>query len=382
MLSGLLQVSQDSRPHWQVVVLSTAFAGFVAAPLMWSISTSHSATKERSASHQSIGLSAFRKLEDQGLDVIVGLMDRKGTILVREFGALRNDGLGPEDTLVDIGSITKTVTAIAVLKLVEEGRLKLNETLSTFWPDVPVHKASISVHQLLTHTSGLPEEVGDDGEELTRDDFINRVLREDLVNAPGRQFHYSNVGYGILAAIVELRSGKSFEIYLAENVLNPVGLGPIGYETAYKGERSLLSPKVASTSFHGQTIRQASWGGHAPGWNLIGNGGLVTTPVTYLRFWSAVRQGRVLRKALLRQVLTPHIKEQGRSRGAYGYGLIVQDFPEHGRTYGHDGGNDLFSAEWLELSTTGLIIFTAGRGEDAIDAMRLIINEHRIPDRL
>jgi hypothetical protein len=53
----------------------------------------------------------------------------------------------------------------------------------------------------------------------------------------------------------------------------------------------------------------------------------------------------------------------------------VQDLAGHGRVYGHDGGNDLFSADWRELGTTGVIFFTAGRGQDAVDAMQLILNQ-------
>jgi CubicO group peptidase (beta-lactamase class C family) len=129
------------------------------------------------------------------------------------------------------------------------------------------------------------------------------------------------------------------------------------------------------TSFQRQPIREASWGGHAPGWNLVGNGGLVTTAVDYLRFWSAVRQGRVIDKALLRKALTPHVGKQASEERSYGYGLEVQDLPGHGRVYGHDGGNDVFSADWRELGTTGVIFFTAGRGQDAVDAMQFILNE-------
>ena len=308
----------------------------------------------------------------------MALLDRSGKLLIREFGELKKDRLAPEATFVDLGSITKTVTAIAVLKLVELGRIRLTDTLSLFWPETPRDKARITVHHLLTHTSGLPEDVGDDEESLERAEFINRVLAEDLANPPGIRFSYSNAGYGVLAAILELRSKTSFEKFLEEYLLRPAGVGPIGYAGANRDEGSMRTRKGEATG--GRTIREASWGGHAPGWNLIGNGGLVSTPVAFLHFWRAVREERMVPRGLLKQAFKPHIMEPERRRSSYGYGLFVRDIPNHGRTYGHDGGNHVFTAEWIELLEAEIIVFAAGLGEDAIDAMELMIEQDRLPD--
>jgi len=373
-----MQNGLGSRLRGRIVVLGAILVGLIAVYWLWS------ATDDRSADQESNVFASFSKIEDRDLDVIVAFMNRNGSIVVREFGALRDDGLAPEKTLVDIGSITKTIAAIAILKLVEHKRLKLNETLAAFWTDAPADKASITVHQLLTHTSGLPNVVGKDHERLSRGRFIDRVMRVRLVQAPGGKYHYSNVGYGMLAAIIELRSGKSFETYLKEDILAPADLDPIGYENTYDDKRSLLSPRIWLTWFQKLPIWEASWGGHPPGWNLVGNGGLVTTPVGYLRFWSAVRQGRVVNKVLLSKALTPHVDKQKRQEIFYGYGLMVQNISKLGRMYGHDGSsaNDSFSSDWRELSSTGLILFAAGRGTDAEEAMRLILREQPIPDRL
>lgn len=329
--------------------------------------------KERPVIPKDLHLSALRRVEARGLDAIVALLDRSGSLIIREFGELKSDRLAPAETLVDLGSITKTVTAIAVLKLVEQRNIELSDTLSLFWPETPREKAQITVHQLLTHTSGLPEDVGEDEEPLKRKDFIRRVLAQDLTNTPGSKFHYSNAGYGVLAAMLELRSNTSFENFVAEKLLKPAGIGSIGYVKAYRDERSMRTPRSAATLFQRRTIREASWGGRAPGWNLVGNGGLVSTPVTFLRFWRAVREGRIVRRTLLEQALTPHIKERERGPGSYGYGLFIRGMPNHGRTYGHDGGNQVFTAEWLEIPQMEVIIFTAGLGEAAIDAMELMV---------
>jgi len=314
----------------------------------------------------------FSEIEDRGLDVVAAFMDRKGSITIREAGGLRSDGVAPEDTLVDIGSITKFVTAVAILKLAEQDRLDLDEPLDSIWTNAPDDKASITVEELLTHTSGLTEEVGRDKEQLSRREFVDRVFASDLDEDRVGEYHYSNAGYGLLAAIVERRSGKSFDSFIEEDLLAPAGLGPISYERAYRNERSLRTSRSWATTFTRQTVREASWGGDAPGWNLVGNGGLVTTPLAYLRFWSAVRDGRVIDTSLLREALRSHV-DAGQEEGFYGYGIMVNDMPGHGTVYGHDGENEVFSAEWRDLSERGLVIFTAGRGQDAFRAMKLIL---------
>ncbi|MGI9373916.1 MAG: serine hydrolase domain-containing protein [Hyphomicrobiales bacterium] len=336
--------------------------------------------REKSSDPKNFNMPAFGRIEARGLDVIVALSDRSGSLKFREFGELKRDRLAPEATFVDLGSITKTVTAIAVLKLVEQGKIKLTDTLQFFWPETSQDKARITVHQLLTHTSGLPEDVGEDEEPLKRAEFINRVLTEDLVSTPGSSFNYSNAGYGLLAAVIELRSESSFEKFLETNLLKPSGVGAIGYGNAYQDAVSMRTPKGEAISADGRTIREASWGGHAPGWNLIGNGGLVSTPLTFLNFWRAVREEQIVRRSFLKHAFKPHIREPERLQSSYGYGLFIRDIPNHGRTYGHDGGNDVFTAEWIELKQEGVVIFTAGLGEDAIDAMELIIEQEHIPD--
>ncbi len=315
------------------------------------------------------------RIEDRGLNVVTAFMDRDGSIVVREFGKLREDGVAPEDTIVDLGSITKMVTAVAILKLVEQDKLRLNETLESVWPDVPEDKEDITVHELLTHTSGLTNEVGHDTERVSRETFVDRVFETEYDEDDAGKYKYSNAGYGLLAAIIERRSGKSFDAFLQEDLLKPAGLDPIGYELAYSDDRSLQTARAWRTSFQRQSIQGASWGGGAPGWNLIGNGGLVATPVSFLRFWSAVRQGRVISQPLLDKALTPHVDGRGDEKSFYGYGLMMQDAPPHGRIYWHDGENDHFSSEWRELGASGLIAFTAGRDKDAFEAMRIILSE-------
>jgi CubicO group peptidase (beta-lactamase class C family) len=295
------------------------------------------------------------------MSVIVATVRSGGETQIREFGALEDDRIAPEEAQVDLGSITKSVTGVAVSELAEQGLVRLDETLSEIFPEAPADKAGITVEQLLTHTGGFTDAVGDDAEVLTRDEYLRRAFASELVEVPGTRYAYSNTGFSILAAIIEERSGKTYDEFLREDVLQPAGLDEVGYGSAYDERRSLRS-------LDGQAVEEASWGGHDASWHLIGNGGLVATPEAFLRFRQAFAGGALVSAASVDRALTPHVPEDDAGTSFYGYGLVVQDLPGVGHFYWHDGGNGIFSAEWADVPEHGDILFTAGTNSDAGDA--------------
>lgn len=301
---------------------------------------------------------AFAQLERESTPVVVGVSLGGAPAHVREFGPLRADGVAAEETLVDMGSITKTVTGVAISRLVEHGMVRLDETLADILPDVPADKAAITVEQLLTHSGGLTEAIGDDAEELDRGQFLRRALASELVGEPGGHYAYSNVGYSILAAIIEVRSGRPYDEFLRAELLAPAGLDGIGYMAAYDVGRTLRTPS-------GKGVLEASWGGHDASWHLIGNGGLVTTARTFVDFLRALTDGKILTPPSLDRIREPRVAEDDAGTSFYGYGVVVQDLPQLGRVYWHDGGNGVFSAEWSVDADTGDVVFVAGVDEGA-----------------
>lgn len=193
---------------------------------------------------------------DPSLDAILDLVARSTTPII--VGVSTTTGGGrttdvemssfqeapPGDPLIDIGSITKLVTAVAVLNLVEEGHLSLTTPISDLLEGVPEDKRDITIHQLLTHSSGLIESTGSDEEVLDRTAFIARLMAAPLQNPPRERYLYSNAGYSLLAAIIELKSGGSYESYLRGNLLAPSDLPAIGYASVYREDRSLRSGQV------------------------------------------------------------------------------------------------------------------------------------------
>ncbi|NSX56298.1 serine hydrolase domain-containing protein [Parasulfitobacter algicola] len=311
---------------------------------------------------------AISRLTDDQPSVIAGLMVTGSEKQTIEIEMSQFHSVDVADPLVDIGSITKFITAVAVLRLVDDGAFALDTPISQLIKNVPTDKQQITVHQLLTHSSGLIETTGSDEEQLDRIAFLDRVMSSKLMHAPGQEYLYSNAGYSLLAALIEVHSGLSYEDYLQRHLLAPNDLPPIGYQSVYDEERSVKSNRSLLTFFQRSGIADASWGGSAPGWNLTGNGGLVTTAEGFLQFWNAFHQGRLVSPELVNLALTPHVDE-GDGDTFYGYGLVVQNSPIMGTVYWHDGGNDLFSAEWRHIADRNLTFFVAGLGENAFDGM-------------
>lgn len=136
-----------------------------------------------------------------------------------------------------LGSLTKQFTAVAILQLMEQDRLALDDLLAKHFPGAPDHWRDVTLFHLLTHTSGIPSYTSLPGffeREARRErsplEIIALTRDAPLHFAPGSAFKYNNGGYVILGHIIERLSGMSYEAYLTQNILRPLGLGDTGYE--------------------------------------------------------------------------------------------------------------------------------------------------------
>jgi beta-lactamase class C len=134
------------------------------------------------------------------------------------------------DTIFPAASITKLFTATAIMLLVEDGRLALDEPVRTFVPEfLRPGKGAVTVRQVLSHTGGLANELGTDGglvyPNLDRLDEIRRAMAAaPLASPPGTDLRYSNVGYGVLSLVLEAISGQPHDRFITERVFQPLGM--------------------------------------------------------------------------------------------------------------------------------------------------------------
>jgi beta-lactamase class C len=190
-----------------------------------------------------------------------------------------DDALGRplvRDTLFPVASITKLATALAVLRLVDSGALALDDPLDQHLPSAAAAEPGVTIRKLLCHTSGLPLDVSASSAPYTRGldwpTLATASLLTSLEASPDTRVQYSNVGYGLLAVVVEQRTGKDFSSALTELVL-----GPLGVE-AYLGTEPPRAPAILAgvrgehSSTDLEPFNSAFWRGLAFPW-----GGLVTT---------------------------------------------------------------------------------------------------------
>lgn len=219
------------------------------------------------------------------------------------------------DTKFRIGSLTKQFTAAAILLLEERGQLKVEDPILPLIPSAPASWKAVTIHQLLNHTSGipdfsnLPEQRVRQRSPATPEQIVRTFRDLPLEFEPGEKFKYSNSGYILLAFIIERVSGQSYEAFLRENIFIPLAMKDSGYDT-----NTTLLPKRAAGYLSGPGgLANAPYVDmHHP----YGAGGLYSTTRDLLRWTTALFGGRVLSATALEKMITP-----GRNDNAYG--LVV-----------------------------------------------------------
>jgi CubicO group peptidase (beta-lactamase class C family) len=258
------------------------------------------------------------------LAALVAAFDRDGggfsgvVLVARDGRILLEQGLGLHDavakqridasSLWDWASIGKQFTAAAVLRLVDRGQLALDDALPRHFPDVPADKRTITVRQLLQHTSGIP---GGYRREWTfdparRESLEQLVLRLPLASEPGTRFEYSNLGYAFAAALVERVAGRPFDGFCVDELFAPAGMTstfPIGspdlelarVPRVFRGAG--FPDRPGSDRFaYGNTLR----------WGYRGCGGIAGTARDLLAWDRALRGDAVLSDAARRELFAPN----------------------------------------------------------------------------
>lgn len=280
-------------------------------------------------------------------------------VLMKGYGLADREKGTPwaADTLVSIGSITKQFTAAAILKLESEGRLSVQDTVGKFWKNAPEDKRGITLHQLLTHTSGLESDFAGDYDRVGRDEYVGRVLGSKLKSKPGTEYFYANSGYSLLAAIVELASGRPYETYLRESLLLPAGMKETGYRLP-KWDPSRIPVGYRDGKRWG-TMFDKPWAEDGPYWALKGNGGIEST-LSDLWAWSRALDGEaVLPAAARKKLFTPWVEEGPGAGSHYGYGWAIETTPWNTKLVSHNGGNGVFSADFRRYVDDGIVVITA-----------------------
>ncbi len=260
-----------------------------------------------------------------------------------------------EKTLATIGSVTKPFTATAIMLLLEQGKLRVEDPISKYFSNVPDDKKGITLHQLLTHSAGLPGALGDDYVAISKEEFLQLVWKTPLSFVPGTSYDYSNVGYSLLGMIVEQVSGKSYDAFLQQNIFAPAGMKTAGY-TNPAADYSLLTHGYRKDGGDWGDSKSKLWNGNEPYWHLKANGGVLMSAEDLVQWYRALRSNKILKPKTLKLQTTPYVDE-GSGDSFYSYGYVIFN---DGESVEHNGGNGIFRTDfrWFPQLDVCLIAFS------------------------
>jgi CubicO group peptidase (beta-lactamase class C family) len=301
----------------------------------------------------------LQKVADNGASGTILVACQGALVLCKGYGQANKEEGTPcrPDTVYDIGSITKQFTAAAILKLEMAHKLAVTDSIDKYFRDVPADKKAITLHHLLTHSAGLIDVLGDDYVVLERDDMIKQAMQSNLRWAPGTRYAYSNLGYSLLAAIVELVSGDAYEEFLEQNLFAPAGMKHTGYRLPSWDPKSLAVGYQQGSRWG--TPLDHLWAEDGPYWNLRGNGGILSTARDMYRWHLALAGEEILSREAKNELFKPHVAEDDSGRSHYGYGWSIQPTDRGTRLIWHNGGNGVFFADFWRYVDEDIVIFLA-----------------------
>ncbi len=263
-------------------------------------------------------------------------------------------------TVFDIGSVSKQFTATAILKLEEQGKLKVEDVLSSYFKNLPHDKQNITIHQLLIHAAGITRDIGEtDFDQIPVDDYFKQLFATKLLHEPGSKHDYSNAGYSILARIIELVSGQSYESFLNEYLFQPAGMNYTGYLLPKWENCTLANGYSYNVINTGSMIARYQKDGKVSR-VIIGNGGINSTQEDMFKWYLALRSNKILSKSATKKLTTPYILEFEGETSYYAYGWVIFKTPRGTNMVAHDGSNATFFYDfrWLPEEDVAILYAT------------------------
>ena len=305
------------------------------------------------------------------------LVAEKGKVIYKKgFGLADMEWNIPNqpDTKHRLGSITKQFTAMLIMQLVEQGKLKLDVPISTYLPDYPKKNGDvITIHHLLTHSSGTPNMTSFPGflKNISRNSYspvqlVNLFADSTLQFKPGERFAYSNSGYILLGYIVEKVSGKPYEQVLQENIFTPLKMNNTGYDH----NRLLLKNRAGGYEKNGRRYVNANF----IDMSVPYAAGALYSTVEDLYLWDQALYGnQLLRKENMDLLFTKHIPSGGSYYYGYGWGIgkiPLGNTAERIETIGHGGGIDGFNTQLTRIpSDKSFIVLLNNTGGAPLNEM-------------
>src|SRR5262245_12776253 len=315
--------------------------------------------------------------------VAVGVVMRGEPVLIRGYGYANVEHQAPvkPETVFRVASLTKQFTALAVMLLVQEGRLGLDDPITKHLAGAPKEWQSITIRHLLNHTSGV-HDWWEDGYDLRRDlsedEIAQRAFDHPLDDPPGSRWRYCNAGYDLLGIVVRRVSGQSWGDYLRQRVFTPLGM-----TTAHViSEEEIVPNRAAGYRLIDGELRNQEL--IAPSLNTFADGGLHMSLLDLIAWDRALRSKAILSAESWSKVFEPAPLNSGRSY-PYGFGWHLDSFA--GQTVRWHGGNweqgfTCYFARFLEDDLTIIVLtnLAQGRPSRLVQGIAPILDPKLVPE--
>lgn len=319
---------------------------------------------DRKVKVESFFLKKFKKNQFNGNI----LFAENGNIISKESYGYANISKKEELTeqhTFQLASVSKPFTAIAVLQLIQDGKLSLNDTINQFFSDFPYD--GITIHQLLSHRSGLsqythfcdnPSEVWPDKTKTISNNDVLKIISKikPLKNyPPNRRYYYCNTNFLLLASIVEKITGNTFKEYIKNNIFNLIGMNSsVVYDRTNSEE--LIYP---AQGYENRTPWEDVYLN-----GVVGDKGIYSTTLDLLKFDRALEQNILISDSLKKLAFSKMNKNYKINKN-YGYGFRLKDHKDYGKIVYHTGwwkGFRSYFIKVLEKDQTIIVLNNVKRG--------------------
>jgi len=243
------------------------------------------------------------------------------------------------ETIFQSGSTGKQFTATAVMMLVEEGKLSLDDKITKHFPDGPSAWSNITLRHLLTHTSGMTDYPRDFDlrRDYTEDELYQRIKTIPLAFQPGEKWSYSNLAYVMLGILIHKVTGKFYGDFLQERIFKPLGMTT----TRVISEDDIVPNRAAGYRVANGQIKNQNW--VSPSLNTTADGALYMTIYDMAKWDAALYTEKLLKRSSLEQMWTPVKLNDGKTH-PYGFGWALGEVRGH-RIIEHGGSWQGFKAQ-------------------------------------
>jgi len=302
-----------------------------------------------SAQTQDTLLNGFLKRYAESYDppaLVVGLSQNGKTYWRGAYGYANVElqATATPKSVFRFASISKFITAVAIMQLVERGRIGLDDDVRKHLPGIPKKRYTFTIRQILNHTSGLRTYRGNEfnstREFNSTNDVIQYLAQDTLVYQPGTQTIYSTLSYAYLAAIIESVTKTSYERYITENIFKPAGMETAAPEFRKRIVKNRADGYTRNTSRELENAPLADLSIKFPG------GGIIGTIDDLLNFGKALLEGKLIKKQTLELMTRPTFLYNGKQLN-YGLGVSIQTDSSGRFFFGHNGSGTGFLSSVL-----------------------------------